>query len=481
MLRPLRSLFVGVCALALLVYVTLALMRCAYPFELEWQEGGMLQAVERVLAGKHLYEPPSLEYMAFPYTPLFVWLGAASAKVFGPGFLALRLVSILSSFLCLWLIYRCAARHGASAFAGIFAAGLYAASFRWCGAWFDVARVDSLFLVLVLGALELLELSPGVLGAALGGVLFFVAFLAKQTALVPAACVLLALASRERRLALAFGLALGIPLVVTTLNGDALAGGWYRWYVFELLRSHELDAPHARGFPLEFLGVFAPAAGLAVLTSFRTPRPAPTAARRAPVFAFALAGLVLASWISRAHVGGYDNTLMPAALAAALCFGPALARALESEKLVVLGATLLALGQFWLVRYDPRAQLPGADDLVAGEALVADLRAVEGEVWIPDHGYLAARAGKQALAHGMTLIDLLNSGERESAQKVADELGRALEGRRFAAIVLDQDWGGDLPLLAQNYTRRELSYVDARTFVPVTGDPRRPRYWYARR
>ncbi len=81
----------------------------------------------------------------------------------------------------------------------------------------------------------------------------------------------------------------------------------------------------------------------------------------------------------------------------------------------------------------------------------------------------------------MTLIDLLNSSEHATAQRVSDELTRALEQKRFAVIVLDQDWSADLPLLAQNYVRHELPYVGARTFVPVTGAERRPRYWYARR
>jgi hypothetical protein len=333
----------------------------------------------------------------------------------------------------------------------------------------------------VLGALEVLEHRPGLLGAGIGGVLFFGAFLAKQTALVPAACVWLALAGRERRAGIVFALALGLPLAACILLGDAHSEGWFRWYVFDLLRGHAWDAARLGGFWLELLGALAPVVGLALLARSRAGgRPNP-AAGAAPIHAFALAGLVLAAWISRAHVGGYDNTLMPASAAAALVFGPALARGLETGGPVALAAAALALGQFWLLRYDPRAQLPTADDVVAGEALVLDLRAVAGEVWIPDHGYLAERAGKRALAHGMTLIDLLQSSDSATAQRVSDELARALEEKRFAVIVLDQDWDADLPLLARNYARREIAYVGARTFVPVTGDPRRPRYWYARR
>lgn len=481
MARRLQYLLAGLSALALLLYVALALMRCVHPFELEWQEGGVLQQIERVLHGERLYAPPSLEYMAFPYTPLFTWLGALCTRIVGPGFLAPRLVSILASFLCLLLIYRFAARHGGSALAGWFAVGLYAASYRFCGAWFDVARVDSLFLALVLCALEVLELVPGLRGALLGGLLFFVAFLAKQTALVPAACAWLAFAGRDRRAALVFALALGLPLALCLWFGDAHSEGWFRWYVFDLLRGHPLDPQRISGFWLEMLAVLSPVAGLVVLARFRGAQAAKTPPAAAAIHGLGLAGLVLAAWLSRAHVGGYDNTLMPACAAAALVFGPALARTLEARGLVALGAGVLALGQFWLLRYDPRAQLPTEDDRVAGEALVERLRAVEGQVWIPDHGYLAERAGKRALAHGMTLIDLLQSSDHARAQLVADELARALAEKRFAVVVLDQDWSNDLPALAQGYERSELPYVDARTFVPVTGDGRRPIHWYARR
>ncbi len=295
MARHLRNVFAGISALALLVYVALAMMRCVHPF----------------LAGQKLYAEPSLEYIAFPYTPLFVWLGALSARLFGPGFLALRLVSLLSSAACLALLYRCGARHGGSRYAGVFALGLYAASYRFCGAWFDVARVDSTFLALVLAALEVLELSPGLTGAWLSGLLFFTAFGAKQTALVPAAFVGLALFGLERRAGLVFALALGLPLAASTLYADALSDGWYRWYVFDLLRGHAWDARQEWGFWLKDIVVFAPAVGLTLLAWLHAPRPARPEDLRAGILPFALAGLVLAAWISRAHVGGYDNTLMP--------------------------------------------------------------------------------------------------------------------------------------------------------------------------
>ena len=85
-----------VATLFLLLWAALVSLRVAYPFELEWMEGGMLDHIERVRSGKPLYTPPSLEFGSYPYTPLFPWVGAIFAEVLGPGFVSARLVSILS-------------------------------------------------------------------------------------------------------------------------------------------------------------------------------------------------------------------------------------------------------------------------------------------------------------------------------------------------------------------------------------------------
>jgi hypothetical protein len=279
---------------------------------------------------------------------------------------------------------------------------------------------------------------------------------------------------RERRAALAFALALGLPLGLAAGSLDGASGGWFHWYVFDLLRGAPWSGAMAGQFWLEMLGHFAPVLLLALL------------ARRTAwagewiVVGSALAGLWLVSWISRAHTGGYDNTLMPACAVAALVFGVVLARALEGARPVQLAAAALALLQFGLLVYDPRAQLPSAADRAAGEALVQRIASMRGEVWIPDHGYLAERAGKRAYAHGMTWIDLLQSGEQKEQAALVRELRAAIDARRFEAIVLDLPWEDELDALDRSYAREPLEWPDARAFVPVTGYARRPTYWYVR-
>ncbi len=83
--------------LAVVTCVQVMLRRIAYPFDLEWGEGATIDHVARLLKGKPLYAPPSLDFVTFIYTPLYWWVSAAVAKIMGLGYVSVRLVSIVST------------------------------------------------------------------------------------------------------------------------------------------------------------------------------------------------------------------------------------------------------------------------------------------------------------------------------------------------------------------------------------------------
>src|SRR5207302_2694739 len=128
-------------------YLWVALHRLGYPFELEWLEGGAVGIVQRAAAGHGLYVQPSLHYVPWPYPPMYFWTSAAVAHVTGVGFLALRLVSFTASLATFVVIYILVRSGTSDRVAGVCAVGLYAATFRLSGAWLDLGRVDSLFLL----------------------------------------------------------------------------------------------------------------------------------------------------------------------------------------------------------------------------------------------------------------------------------------------------------------------------------------------
>lgn len=475
--RWLQRTLAALAALAVLVWAVLAALRVPWPFELEWQEGGMLAHAGRVLAGERLYAEPSLEFMAFPYPPLYAWTSAAAAAVVGEGFLALRLVSALSTLALLALVAAYTARETGRRWTGLVAAGVYAAGFRYAGAWFDVARVDALALALATAALYVARFRPRARGAAAAGVLAALAFLAKQTTLGITAPLALALLGRGVRPALAFSAALAGVAGSAVLALHSASDGWSTFYAFGLLRGHGTYAPKVLGFWTEDVVLLAPAA-LAALAG-RAPR---AVRPRRPFLLWPVLGMLGVAWVGRAHQGGYDNTLLPALLAAALLAGRASGSAAERGGAVARGVFALLVVQLALLAYDPRAHVPSRADAEAAERVIVELAAVEGEVFAPHQGYLAERAGKGWSVHAMAVVDLLESrGNEKAARRFVGRLERALADRRFAVLLMGEPWE-HLDALHHHYRlERRLFPPDDGRMVPVTGAPVRPELWYVPR
>lgn len=173
--------------LALLAYTTLS--RVGFPYELEWLEGWTVQSVRRVLAGQSLFVKPSVEWVPYTYTPLYTYTAAALARVIGPGFLAPRLVSLAATAGCLAFTCALVRRETRSVWCGLAAAAFLAGTYPLSGAWFDIGRVDNLFLFFLLAGLFVARSGSSVAHLAGGGALMALAYFSKQTALLPLAAV----------------------------------------------------------------------------------------------------------------------------------------------------------------------------------------------------------------------------------------------------------------------------------------------------
>src|SRR5438874_66499 len=145
-----KYLLLAASAFYIVIFFYIALSRINYPFELEWTEGGSVMQIQQILYGGKLYVPPSIHFMPFPYTPLYFYISAAMGAVTGVGYLPLRIVSLLCSIGCFVLIYMMVRRSTDSSFAAFLSCGLFAASYRYVGAWYDIGRPDMLFMLLML-------------------------------------------------------------------------------------------------------------------------------------------------------------------------------------------------------------------------------------------------------------------------------------------------------------------------------------------
>lgn len=456
LVRWLRTALVcaAVAYLATVVYVSFR--RCVYPYELEWMEGAMVDHVERVLAGKPLYVEPSLDFVPFIYAPLFFWVSAAVAKVVGLSFLPLRIVSIASMLGSFGLIHGIVAKETDDRAVGVIAAGAFAASYMRSAQFLDIARVDSLSLVLSLGAIYVMRnLRERRIYWVLGAALLSLSFLAKQSSFLLALALMFHEVWVGRRRAAPFVMAtlvgtLGVAAVI-----DWLHSGWFRYYTWELPRSHAIVKPYLVGFWTDDLApVYAIAAAFGAFF-FIVAKPRRAGAH---LFHFLVAGsLVACAYVGRLHSGGWPNVLIPAFAALAILFGLGLAGASTGAErpsaqmhVFVLAVALMQLA---ILAFDPRATLPQAADAAMGDQLIRRLRAVKGDVFIVNHSWYARMAGKPTHAHRMAIDDVLRGDPRGEGAALAAAVRRALAQKKWSAVVLDDDF----------FERDAL-----RTYVPVS-------------
>ena len=474
----LRGILVAGALAYIVVYVGIALVRLRYPFELEWMEGGMLEHVRRAAAGQKIYVPPSIDFVPYLYPPLYYYVSAMVALAAGIGLFPLRLVSFAASLGIFTIIFSLVRRETGGRFAGILASGLFAATFREGGAWFDIARVDSLFLLLLLAAVYLVRFAHSPRKLAVAGAVLALSALTKQTALLIAPALVVYALIVDRRTGLAFVGGFIATFGGITLMIEALHNGWYHFYVFEL-PAHIQDVQNVTLTfwtndilrPLPLAAALSLGYLLVALARFRD--------RRDLFYPLLGVTLILASWTTRAHSGNFDNVLSPAHAGLAILSALALH---EVAQAVTSGQALYGyafyLVQLAMLLYNPRAQVPTANDLALGRQLVEIVAQAEGDVYLPWHSHISVLAGKHSFAHSQAVSDVVRGGEPDSRQRILDDISHAIRERRFRLIILDRRMDEWLkPELEASYVRVR-SVFDRDGFFPPTGAHTRPEWIY---
>src|SRR5262249_50885568 len=147
-------------------------------------------------------------------------------------------LSLAASLGVIALVVRFVQRETGSLRSGLVSGGLFAATYRIAGAFYDLARVDSLFVLILLAALYVVRFRTSPRSRVLAAALFALAFFTKQSAALVLAPIALHLAVAERRRALW----LVVPALVTIGGGifvlDRIHEGWFSYFVFWLPGRH---------------------------------------------------------------------------------------------------------------------------------------------------------------------------------------------------------------------------------------------------
>ncbi len=451
--RLLRGTAVCLVALYAAVLVFLIVARLTYPFELDFIEGGTLVQAWRTARGLPVWLPPNREFVPYAYTPLFASLAAIPLQWTGPVLWPLRLIAVLATCataVTLWLV----ARRLAGPLLGFLCAGLFLAGYDIVGGWYDLTRVDSLFMALAFGGMALAAAA----GARTGQVPVAVSLTRRATILWVSAACLMALAFFAKQTALGFGLAvaawtviacgwragalfsavyamlLGAGIGMLNLSSDGAFGA----VVFFLAANEPLEGPRLARFVVnELLGRMAPLAVLLVYAAWQSRRTASvvTWVRDNPWLVFTGAALVLSA-LQRARPGGALNSLLP--LYTLLCLAPALAWAAGTQaktawpqRAVQATVLILVIGQLLLGRYDPRQHYPTPAMRAAGERLVQRIANTNGPVWVVDQPSFNLLAGQEPAVS----LNALYAARRRGIDPFPTDLVEAIEQQSFVLIL----------------------------------------------
>jgi hypothetical protein len=442
-IRPLLEALLALLALVpIALFFVASLGRLGFAFPLEQLEGSMLLAAERVAHGQPIYVPPNFTFIPYMYTPAYYYVSGWTVRLLGPRFLALRLVSLLSTCASMAVIYLfifldAPGTRGRKHLAALAGAALYVAAYPWTREWFDLGRLDSFYILLLLLAfLATRHLHP-IFAAAL----WTLAFLAKQT-IFPVALVMICVDwKRPRRLLLGVGSFLLMTAVCCRLL-DHATNGWFWFYAFTV--------PHANAdlwlrpavfyVPSQLIAPF----GVALLIigmAWEWTRPSPENFRTR---FYLMAGVALFGlcWFLQAHAGATANTPMPAYAILAVIFGVALARldaALafarrETARIFLLAAVAIPLVS-WV--YYPHDFMPHRDLVASQEKLISWLQIFPGDVFLPSNPYEGVLAGKQWHPDNAALHDSLRPNLPEVDNAVKAKIAEEVDQTKFDAIVLD--------------------------------------------
>lgn len=414
-----------------------------FPFELEWAESASLCMAHRVATGQPLYTAPSIEHTPVPYPPLFFFLGGHLARWVGLGLPMLRLLS-LAAFVATaagiaWLVRR----ETTSWAAAFVAVGCYAACFELSGAWYHLARIDSLFVCCLWWGLAVLHRAASHRAALLAAALFFLAFLAKQTLLLFLPFLLVIVWLAKRRWMATFAASLGVAISIAVSVGNDLTDGWFRFYIFDFQVQRGFDLVLLLDYVKQFLVPLALFLTAVALAWSRGARHAWEAARRQWPWLLSAAASLAVALSAIAQPGGAANNAMPFCACLSTLVGLGFAHFAQEAGLGTarVGYCLLvgsALATLW---YDPEGYAPHPVDYSAGRRVVEALAGLPDPVWIPHTASYYFLAGHRPFAHQATLWDIGRSDAVEAKRELVAQILAGISRHAFAGVVLGREEG----------------------------------------
>jgi len=448
------------------IWLWVALTRILYPFDLDFLEDDILVEAWRMAQGLPVFLPPNADFVPHAYAPLYMLLSALVFKLSGPSFLPMRLLSFVATLcsggLLLWAAYRVSRRVAVA----LLAPGLFLAGYALTGAQYELARVDALFIALILaGTLAGISRGDSAGGRIVAALCLALAFFTKQTALVFGLGMAVYLLGTQRHRALDYVIVYLAVVVVPLIALDRLTAGWSSFYLIVVPQNDPLAlariVDYARHDLLQELGPLCAILAALIVVRLRGVPAQSRLSRDWPLFA--LLAVLTSGWM-RARLGGNLNSLLPAY--AFLSLIPVLldadlprtedplpdpCRDIDATSTAIalssptgtlhtgplpVARVLLCLAILWQLAlgiYNPLSEVPRSDMRESGQRLIERIRQTPGPVLVLEHPFYALLAGKEP---GVALTALWHARLRGAAPLPADLVER-IRNHYYALVITD--------------------------------------------
>lgn len=424
------------------VFIITSLLRIGFPYQLSWLEGAMVDNARWVLNGNQLYGPPSVEFTPFFYPPFYSYLSALLMKIFGVNILVPRIISLLSTVLTLVLVQRLVLHETGSRFHSVLAAGFYASFYHFVRCYYDMARVDALFIAMLFLGVYILRTGKKNYSIYLSAAAFYLAIFTKQQTLVVVIILGIVLLFEDFKKLVKLTLTFSILCFLTFLYFQYASDGWFLYYIYKFPNSHGI---HKVLVPLIFQDLLLHAPVLLFIgpyfffkssggdEAFRS--------RRRFYLALYVATFTI-SWVSRAHPGGVENVVMPVLLCLSILgaisfwyFEQDLGKTGKRSKYFV---AMLIMAHFLILIYNPASVIPKQIHYDLNKKLVNLIASFEGDVLVTQFGYIPILAGKETHTHKTAIFYSTSRGDvSNEARRIIDRAFRkAIRQKRFSAIIL---------------------------------------------
>jgi hypothetical protein len=409
-----------------------------YPFQMDLIEGPMMDGVVRIHEGLPIYVEPSLEYTPLMYTPLYYYVTAAVSYITGLTLVAGKFVSLLSTLVLCVVIYLWFRKESYSKSIAVMGVALFLAYFEIVNRWYALARLDMLFVALMMWGLFVYFYCKSHAFAAVSGLLLALAFFTKQQTLIivlPVLAAGLIIKKPYRWTAATIFVAL---VVAGCAYYEHISDGWFSFMVFEIPATMTKKLYFTwRFIRVDILGYMTVCT---FFTLFWFYEELQKDWRKYLLWAAMVAGAFVAAWWSRIHPGGAENVNIPfyTILTFTTVFGMQKLIEKQSLPLVFIYALfLMQLGKF--IMYYPLYAVPDQNQLKAAQNIQNTIAGFEGDVFTPDMQFNQYRLGKKSFSYRWLGFDFVQSSSPKAKailNKIQNEIKEAVERKQFSAIIL---------------------------------------------